>query len=66
MLPERFRNIIMLNPMVHFINAYRDIFYNKTSPSIASLSIIFGISLIMLFIGYNVFKKLEKGFAEEV
>lgn len=66
MLPDRFRNIIMLNPMVHFINAYRDIFYHKTSPSFASLGIMLGISLIMLIIGYSVFKKLEKGFAEEV
>ena len=66
MLPERFKNILMFNPMLHFINAYRDIFYYKTSPSFISLVLIFGISIIMLVIGYSVFKKLEKGFAEEV
>lgn len=66
MLPEKFRSILNFNPMVHFINAYRDIFYYKTSPSIMSLMLIFGISIIMLVIGYSIFKKLEKGFAEEV
>lgn len=66
MLPENFRSILNLNPMVHFINAYRDIFYYKTSPSLGSLLVMLTISIVILVLGYNIFKKLEKGFAEEV
>ncbi len=66
MLPDKFRKIMNFNPMAHFINAYRDVFYYKTSPNLSSLFFIFCLSIIVLIIGYSVFKKLEKGFAEEV
>ena len=66
MIPEKFRWIIYLNPMAHFIDAYRAIFYYKTFPDLQSLLIIGIISFVVLIIGYCIFKKLEKGFAEEV
>lgn len=66
MIPERFRWILYLNPMAHFLDAYRAIFYSKTMPDLKSLGIIGIISFIVLIIGYRIFKKLEKGFAEEV
>lgn len=66
MIPERFRWILYLNPMAHFLDAYRAIFYSKTMPDLKSLGIIGIISFLVLVIGYRIFKKLEKGFAEEV
>ncbi len=66
MIPERFRWILYLNPMAHFLDAYRAIFYSKTMPDLKSLGIIGIISFLVLIIGYRIFKKLEKGFAEEV
>ena len=66
MIPERFRWILYLNPMAHFLDAYRAIFYSKTMPDLKSLGIIGLISFLVLIIGYKIFKKLEKGFAEEV
>ena len=66
MFPARFRWILYLNPMAHLIDAYRAIFYYKTMPNISSLIIISLISFVILVFGYAVFKKLEKGFAEEV
>ena len=66
MIPERFRWILYLNPMAHFLDAYRAIFYSKTMPDLKSLGIIGIISFLVLIIGYKIFKKLEKGFAEEV
>lgn len=64
--PEKISFIIKLNPMAHLINAYRDIFYYKTTPDLLSLGVVGVISIIILIIGYLIFDKLQKGFAEEV
>ncbi|MCI5552661.1 MAG: ABC transporter permease [Tenericutes bacterium] len=58
--------LLMLNPMTHIINAYRDIMYYQTLPNMKYLSIVAFASFIIMIIGYKIFKKLEKGFAEEV
>jgi ABC-2 type transport system permease protein len=66
MIPEKFRWILTLNPMSNIIGAYRSIFYYKSAPDLKMLGIMAGVSLVILCIGYAIFKKLEKGFAEEV
>lgn len=66
LFPEKFRNILYLNPMTTIINSYRDIFYYKQLPSFINLEIVAMVSLVLLFLGFKIFKKLEKGFAEEV
>ena len=58
--------ILMLNPMTHIINAYRDIMDYKTLPNLNLLGIVAFVSFVIMILGYQVFKKLEKGFAEEV
>ncbi len=65
-IPEAFKFIIKLNPMAHIIEGYRSIFYNQTMPDIKGLGIVFIFSIIICVIGYFVFKKLQKGFAEEL
>jgi ABC-2 type transport system permease protein len=54
------------DPHYGIINAYRDVFYFKVMPNIMNLSIVGLISILILFIGYFIFDKLQKGFAEEV
>ena len=66
LFPESVRWILYLNPMTHFINAYRNIFYYQTSPSLMSLIYISIFVILFLIFGYLIFKKLERGFAEEV
>ena len=58
--------LLNLNPLTTIIGSYRDIFYYRQSPDFVRLSIVFGFSLLVLLIGSLIFKKLEKGFAEEV
>lgn len=58
--------LFKLNPLAHIINAYRDIFYVHTTPNLVNLFLVLIFSLIFLFLFYLVFKKLEKGFAEEM
>ena len=66
LFPEKYRWILNLNPLTTIINSYRDIFYNKVFPNFMTLGTIFLVSLAILIIGYMIFKKLERRFAEEV
>lgn len=65
-LPTNLQIIMQLNPMTHLINAYRDIFYYQQMPNFKVLGILFVIALVLTVIGYFIFKKLQKGFAEEL
>ena len=65
-IPEAFRFIITYNPMAHILEGYRDIFYNQTMPDIPHLALVFGLSIVLCIFGYFIFKKLQKGFAEEL
>ncbi len=65
-LPENLRIIMRLNPMTYIINAYRDIFYYQQMPNMQHLGILLGLGLVLLVVGYFIFKKLQKGFAEQL
>lgn len=65
-IPENFKWILNLNPMTYVINAYRDIFYNQVTPDVKSLLIVAGIMIAICIVGYMIFNKLQKGFAEEL
>ena len=66
MFPQKISWLLNINPLAHLIDAYRSIFYYQTMPKFGSLLYLIIVSLIILIIGYSVFRKLEKGFAEEV
>lgn len=66
MFPPRFRSILRLNPMATLIESYRNILYYKQIPDLLGIGIILIFSIVLLFIGTIVFKRLEKGFAEEL
>ena len=66
MFPSKVRWILYLNPMSSIVDAYRSIFYYKVMPNLTSLALAGILSFIILIIGYIIFRKLEKGFAEEV
>ena len=52
--------------MESILQGYQDILYNKTLPDFKSLGITFGISIILVDLGWLIFNKLQKRFAEEV
>lgn len=66
LFPEKIVWLLNLNPMTTIINCYRDILYYQSMPHLKSLLGVLAASLILLWIGIKIFKKLEKGFAEEV
>lgn len=65
-VPKNLRFILKLNPMAYIIDAYRDIFYYGVMPDISSLLLVFLVSIIVIMLGYKVFERLQRGFAEEV
>lgn len=65
-IPTEFSWILKINPMTYIINGYRDIFYTQTMPDVKALLILIGIVLVAIVVGYLIFNKLQKGFAEEL
>lgn len=65
-VPEDVRPIFYANPMTPIIVAYRDILYYGNVPEISTLVHAIGASLILLIIGFLVFGRLKKRFAEEM
>ena len=66
LFPENIRWLLYLNPMTEIIESYRCIFMYHTMPSISGILYLVIISIIIAVVGLMIFRKLEKGFAEEV
>ncbi len=66
LFPEGLRWILNLNPLTGLIDSYRDIFMYHQLPTSASFLYILLVSVVVLIVGILIFRKLEKGFAEEV
>jgi ABC-type polysaccharide/polyol phosphate export permease len=60
------RAIYDLNPMVHFVDAYRSLLYDLRFPPIGSLLYLTAWAVGALLFGYYMFKKFESRLAEEV
>lgn len=65
-VPDKFKILLKLNPIAYIIQAYHSIFYYKKLPNTSNMVIIFSISICLLLIGYKIFDKLQRGFAEEI
>lgn len=65
-LPVLFQTVLKLNPMSHILDAYRYVFMYHCMPDMSKLMLVAILAVIIFFIGYVVFKKLEKGFAEQI
>lgn len=65
-IPDKYRALFNLNPMTPVITAYRDILYYKTVPNFQTLLSSVVIGIVSIMVGYFVFEKLQKGFAEEM
>ncbi|MBE6161600.1 MAG: ABC transporter permease [Firmicutes bacterium] len=66
LFPEKIAGLLKINPMVTIIECYRDVLFYHNQPHLKSLLIVILTSLILLLINYRIFRRLEKGFAEEV
>lgn len=66
MLPAKFQWAMHVNPMAVLVEAYRAVLYSHTMPDMKWLAIWGVLSIVILVLGYLLFKKLEKSFVEEL
>jgi len=64
-VPEQLRSYYFLNPMAGILESYRAILLYQELPDIKVL-ISAGISIIVMFVGYWVFKRVEFQFADVI
>ena len=65
-IPANFQWILKFNPMTYIIEGYRDIFWQPQMPDISNLLIVLAIGIVLCIVGYLIFNKLQKRFAEEL
>lgn len=65
-MPDNLKKLLSVNPMTRIIESYREILIYQNIPKPSILLNMLLVSCITLMIGLTVFKKLEKGFAEEL
>ena len=65
-IPANFQWILKFNPMTYIIEGYRDIFWQPQMPDVSNLLIVLAIGIVLCIVGYLIFNKLQKRFAEEL
>lgn len=65
-IPGWAKTLLRLNPMYYIVSGYRDAFINKTGfwEHPALTAVFWGITLVLLFWGTSIFKKLRPHFAD--
>jgi lipopolysaccharide transport system permease protein len=65
-VPERYRQIYMLNPIVHLLNAYRTVILEGELPDFLALYFIGGLSIVLFPLIYRLFCNARFRFLEEL
>ncbi len=65
-VPSRIVPVFLCNPMTSVIIAYRDILYYKQIPKMETLLLAFLFGILLSIVGWLVFGKLKRRFAEEL
>ena len=65
-IAENKQRLMMINPMLHIITAARDCLLYQASPNLIVLSLLLLLGIILMGLGYFIFKKMEDTFAETV
>jgi lipopolysaccharide transport system permease protein len=64
--PEKYKNIIELNPMTGIIEAFRYCFLGKGEFTASSIGYSAAFTVVMLFLGILIFNKTEKNFVDTI
>ena len=65
-VPQNLQKLFMLNPMTPITIAFRDILYYGRAPDISTLLLATGMGAAFMIIGFLVFGRLKRRFAEEM
>ncbi len=61
-VPAKFRPIMVFNPLTHLMSIIRDPIYAGRIPAGSELLITSGLALFALIVGWEVFRRLSRGF----
>ncbi len=64
--PAILMTLVKMNPLTVIIGEFRSVFLYHEVPALMPMLIVGLLSFAVLLIGYQIFRKLERGFAEEV
>ncbi|BCS34711.1 hypothetical protein TBR22_A39370 [Luteitalea sp. TBR-22] len=64
--PATLRRWLQLNPMMHFVTAYQQIVTQHVVPSLATFTLLAALAVSSLALGWTVFGRAQKRFAEYV
>jgi len=65
-IPAKYKFLLLLNPLNHLIELYRDIIIKGTAPNMLSFSLVFFFSFSIMLIGAKLFKKFQHTISQEV
>jgi ABC-2 type transport system permease protein len=57
-------SLFQLNPMLHFVEVFRDLLYDNTAPSLTDITWCVGAAAVTFLAGYVVFARSDKNLAE--
>ena len=63
-IPESYRHLLYFNPMYPIVKGYQDILVYGTAPELTQISIILGISVILLGFGFFLFRRASEEMAD--
>ncbi len=66
MVPAKFQIFIWLNPMAHLVEGYRRLLLEKSLPELKSVVFLTAMMAVSLVLGFWIFNRLKKGFADRV
>lgn len=66
MVPPEYEHLFYLNPMTPIIIAYRDVLYYQQIPQLRTLISGFSVGVIIFAIGWFLFSRMKRNFAEEL
>ena len=65
-VPEKYRDLILLNPFVHIIETFKYMFLGAGYFTWEGIGYAFGVMIALLFVGIIIFNKTEKTFMDTV
>lgn len=63
-LPENFRQVVLLNPLAIVIEMVRGVLYFGEMPEFTMLGLYWVVALVVAWLGFALFQKTRKGFAD--
>ncbi len=66
MVPEKWRSVYVLNPVVPILEGFKHAFFSTGMPSVIEYGVSVGTTIFLLFAGIFVFNFVEKNFVDTV